>query len=230
MSERITRRLGRTGRQITTLGLGGQASIQWPGEGIDPVAIIEKAVRLGVTYLDTSNIYGPSQKHFGRAFRRLGLVPGAPNYDAELRGRIFLASKRTCVRRGGRDPQLFVLTSARAWATAFRSNQLLMMCEDHSVSCSETAKAGTPPAPTWTAFNFTTSIHLTKWICCSGGSTTHHRISPGWGRWRPCSIFGKAPITADATRKKRGWCVTWGFPDIGARQPTYTPFSVMHTA
>jgi aryl-alcohol dehydrogenase-like predicted oxidoreductase len=93
MPERITRRLGRTGRQVTTLGLGGQASIQWPGEGIDPVAIIEKAVRLGVTYLDTSNIYGPSQKHFGIAFRRLGLVPGAPNYDPELRGRIFLASK-----------------------------------------------------------------------------------------------------------------------------------------
>ena len=93
MAELVMRRLGRTERQVTTLGLGGQASIQWPGEGIDPVAIIEKAVRLGITYLDTSNIYGPSQKHFGMAFRRLGLVPGAPNYDPELRSRIFLASK-----------------------------------------------------------------------------------------------------------------------------------------
>lgn len=93
MSELITRRLGRTGRQVTTLGLGGQASIQWLGDGIDPVAIIEKAVRLGVTYLDTSNIYGLSQKHYGQAFRRLGLIPNAPNYDPKLRERIFLASK-----------------------------------------------------------------------------------------------------------------------------------------
>ena len=93
MSKLVTRKLGRTERKVTTLGLGGQASIQWPGEGVDPVAIIEKAVHLGITYLDTSNIYGPSQKHYGQAFRRLGLVPDAPNYDVNLRGRIFLAGK-----------------------------------------------------------------------------------------------------------------------------------------
>ncbi|MBW2611852.1 MAG: aldo/keto reductase [Deltaproteobacteria bacterium] len=107
MSECITRRLGRTQRQVTTLGLGGQASIQWPGDGIDPVAIIEKAVRLGVTYLDTSNIYGPSQKHYGQAFRRLGLIPGEPDYDPALRSRIFLASK-THVRSARRpEPETF---------------------------------------------------------------------------------------------------------------------------
>ena len=93
MTSLATRRLGRTNRQVTTLGLGGQGSIQWPGKGIDPVAIIEKAVRLGITYLDTSNIYGPSQYHFGKAFRRLGLVPGMANYDSRLREKIFLASK-----------------------------------------------------------------------------------------------------------------------------------------
>ena len=76
MNNLKTRMLGRTGRMVTTLGLGGQGSIQWPGAGIDPVAIIEKAVRLGINYLDTSNIYGPSQKHYGEAFRRHGLVPG----------------------------------------------------------------------------------------------------------------------------------------------------------
>ena len=56
MKELITRKLGRTGRQVTTLGLGGQASIQWPAAGVDSTAIIEKAYRLGVNYLDTSNI------------------------------------------------------------------------------------------------------------------------------------------------------------------------------
>jgi aryl-alcohol dehydrogenase-like predicted oxidoreductase len=93
MVELITRTLGRTFRQVTTLGLGGQGSIQWPAEGVDPVAIIEKALRLGVTYLDTSNVYGPSQKHFGDAFRRAKLVPGAADYDAAARARLFIASK-----------------------------------------------------------------------------------------------------------------------------------------
>lgn len=93
MTQLTTRRLGRTERQVTTLGLGGQASIQWSAEGVDPVAIIEKACRLGINYLDTSNIYGPSQKNFGEAFRRLGLSPAAANYDPEARTRVFIASK-----------------------------------------------------------------------------------------------------------------------------------------
>lgn len=105
MIQPITRRLGRTGRQVTTLGLGGQASIQWPAEGVDPVAIIEKAYRIGVNYMDTSNVYGPSQKHFGEAFRRLGLCPGAADYDPAARRRLFIASKthiRTARRPAGK--------------------------------------------------------------------------------------------------------------------------------
>jgi aryl-alcohol dehydrogenase-like predicted oxidoreductase len=93
MTQLITRRLGRTERQVTTLGLGGQASIQWPAEGADPVAIIEKAYRLGINYLDTSNIYGPSQQNFGEAFRRLGLSPATANYDPGARRRVFIATK-----------------------------------------------------------------------------------------------------------------------------------------
>jgi aryl-alcohol dehydrogenase-like predicted oxidoreductase len=104
MKKLITRRLGRTGWQVTTLGLGGQASIQWPAAGVDPLAIIEKACRLGVNYLDTSNIYGPSQQHFGEAFRRLGLSPATACYDPAARGRIYVATKthiRTARRPAG---------------------------------------------------------------------------------------------------------------------------------
>lgn len=93
MTQLKTRVLGRTGREVTTLGLGGQASIQWTAEGVDPVAIIEKACRLGITYMDTSNIYGPSQTNFGEAFRRLNLVPGEKGYDAKARENLYLASK-----------------------------------------------------------------------------------------------------------------------------------------
>jgi len=88
-----TRRLGRTGRHVTTLGLGGQASVQWAAEGVDPVGIIEKAYKLGISYMDTSNIYGPSQLNFGKAFRRLGLTPGTADYDQKAREQLFVASK-----------------------------------------------------------------------------------------------------------------------------------------
>ena len=93
MAQLITRRLGRTGRQVTTLGLGGQASIQWAADGVDPVAIIEKACHLGINYLDTSNIYGPSQKNFGEAFRRLQLSPSMEGYNPVAREQLFIASK-----------------------------------------------------------------------------------------------------------------------------------------
>jgi aryl-alcohol dehydrogenase-like predicted oxidoreductase len=103
MTGPIMHRLGRTERAVTSLGLGGQASLQWTAEGVDPVAIIEKAYRLGINYMDTSNVYGPSQKNFGAAFRRLGLSPSAANYDPGARGRIFVATK-THIRTARRPP------------------------------------------------------------------------------------------------------------------------------
>ena len=100
----LKRNFGKLGFQVTTLGLGGQSSLQWTPENIDPVAIIEKAYHLGVNYFDTSNVYGPSQMNYGKAFRQLGLVPGLPNYDASKRKAIFLTSK-TMLRfgKGGDD-------------------------------------------------------------------------------------------------------------------------------
>ncbi|MCE1199367.1 MAG: aldo/keto reductase [Marinilabiliales bacterium] len=100
----MKRSFGRLGFQVTTLGLGGQASLQWTPEGTDPVAIIEKAYRLGINYFDTSNLYGPSQANYGKAFSNLGLVPGKPNYDPAKRKAIFLTSK-TALRfgKGGDD-------------------------------------------------------------------------------------------------------------------------------
>jgi len=90
----VTRTLGKTNRAVTTFGLGGQASIQWTPEGIDPVALIAKAIMLGTTYLDTSNVYGPSQANFGKAFQKLDLIPGEPVYNEPLRRKIFWQVRR----------------------------------------------------------------------------------------------------------------------------------------
>ncbi|MBN2523956.1 MAG: aldo/keto reductase [Bacteroidales bacterium] len=89
----MTRSFGRLNREVTTFGLGGQASIQWTPGDVDPVAVILKAFDKGVNYFDTSNLYGPSQMNYGKAFRKLDLIPGQAGYNEVLRRSIFLTSK-----------------------------------------------------------------------------------------------------------------------------------------
>jgi aryl-alcohol dehydrogenase-like predicted oxidoreductase len=106
VAEPMTRTLGRTGFEVTTLGLGGQASLQWTAEDVDPAAIIVKAVNQGVNYLDTSNVYGPSQENFGEAFRALSLIPGRPDYDEVKRRSLYLASKTMVRHAKGSHPDV----------------------------------------------------------------------------------------------------------------------------
>jgi aryl-alcohol dehydrogenase-like predicted oxidoreductase len=95
----MKRSMGRLGFEATTLGLGGQGSLQYTATDIDPVKIILKAFDLGVNYYDTSNVYDSSQMHYGKAFRELHLIPGQPGYNERLRSSIFLTSK-TALRFG----------------------------------------------------------------------------------------------------------------------------------
>ena len=93
-TERLPKRLlGRTGRWVTPLALGGQASLQWTAPGIDAPDIIVRAVQLGVNYLDSANVYGPSQMNYGEAFRRMHLAPGTADYNPALRESLYIASK-----------------------------------------------------------------------------------------------------------------------------------------
>ena len=101
----MTRQLGRTGFEVTTLGLGGQASLQWTPSDVKPEQIIIKAIELGVSYFDTSNVYGHSQIHYGKAFRALHLIPGTPGYDEKTRRSIFLASKTLLRPAKGEAPK-----------------------------------------------------------------------------------------------------------------------------
>ncbi|HJX35214.1 MAG TPA: aldo/keto reductase [Desulfatiglandales bacterium] len=98
-SEPMKRVMGRLGFEATTLGLGGQGSLQWTPADVDPIKIILKAFDSGVNYFDTSNVYGPSQSYYGKAFRQLNLIPGQPGYNERLRRSIFLTSK-TALRFG----------------------------------------------------------------------------------------------------------------------------------
>jgi len=100
----LKRSLGKLNHEATTLGLGGQASIQWTAQDVDPVKIILKSFDLGINYFDTSNLYGPSQLNYHKAFKEMNLIVGNPGYDQKLRESIFLTSK-THIRwsKGGLD-------------------------------------------------------------------------------------------------------------------------------
>ncbi len=95
----MKRSMGRLNFEATTLGLGGQASLQWTPADVDPVKIILKAFASGINYYDTSNFYDGSQLNYGKAFRKLNLIPETPGYNETLRRSIFLTSK-TCLRFG----------------------------------------------------------------------------------------------------------------------------------
>ena len=100
----MKRPFGKIPFEVTTFGLGGQASIQWTPPDVDPVKIILKAFDKGVNYFDTSNLYGPSQLNFGQAFKQLSLIPGQTGYNEKLRKSIFLTSKTHLrVAKGNRE-------------------------------------------------------------------------------------------------------------------------------
>ena len=68
-----TRNLGKTGYKVGIFSLGGQASIEKADNFDVAVPIIERALDLGVNYLDTSSIYGGpdrwSEQYVGRVMK-----------------------------------------------------------------------------------------------------------------------------------------------------------------
>jgi predicted aldo/keto reductase-like oxidoreductase len=79
-----TRNLGRTGHRPGIFSLGGQASIEQPHNEAVAVPIIERALDLGVNYVDTAAAYGGSerwsQRYIGQVMKR-------------RRSQVYLASK-----------------------------------------------------------------------------------------------------------------------------------------
>jgi len=57
-----TRNLGKTGYKVGIFSLGGQAALEKPDNFDIAVPIIERALDLGINYVDTSSIYGGPQR------------------------------------------------------------------------------------------------------------------------------------------------------------------------
>jgi hypothetical protein len=87
------RPLGRTGHMVGIYSLGGQASIETPGKEEISVAIVNKAIDLGINYIDTAAAYGRAtasitkENAMGTSERNIGQVM------KYRRKEVFLASK-----------------------------------------------------------------------------------------------------------------------------------------
>ena len=57
-----TRNLGKTGYKVGIFSLGGQAALEKPNNFDVAVPIVERALDLGVNYIDTSSIYGGPER------------------------------------------------------------------------------------------------------------------------------------------------------------------------
>ena len=89
------RPLGRTGHNVRLFSLGGQATLERQGTRDESVAIINRAIDLGVNYIDTAAAYGRgiSQTYIGEVM-------------ATRRDEVFLATK---THRRSRDESLALL-------------------------------------------------------------------------------------------------------------------------
>jgi aryl-alcohol dehydrogenase-like predicted oxidoreductase len=74
------RSLGKTGIEVTILGLGGEGILRTSGYDKEAYDLINKSIDLGITYLESARAYSGSESYYGKALR-------------ERRKDIFLASK-----------------------------------------------------------------------------------------------------------------------------------------
>jgi aryl-alcohol dehydrogenase-like predicted oxidoreductase len=67
------RELGRSGLKVSALGLGcmGMSEFYGPGDEVESIATIHRALELGCNFLDTADVYGPfkNEELVGRALR-----------------------------------------------------------------------------------------------------------------------------------------------------------------
>ncbi len=88
-----TRKLGKTGSDVSILGLGGEGILRTFGHEKEATTLINRAIDLGITYFESARAYSGSEAYYGSALR-------------ERRKDIFLASKSHARDRKGALAQL----------------------------------------------------------------------------------------------------------------------------
>jgi len=108
-----TRQLGRTGRQVSVIGLGcWQLGADWGEVGeSEAMSVLHAAVDEGVTFLDTADVYGD-----GRSETLIGTLL-AERPDAGL-----MVATKMGRRADPHVPEAFTLEAFRAWTDRSRRN------------------------------------------------------------------------------------------------------------
>lgn len=74
------RKLGKTGEEVTILGLGGEGILRTFGHDDHAYKLINKAIDLGINYCESARAYSGSESYYGKALR-------------QRRNEVFLTSK-----------------------------------------------------------------------------------------------------------------------------------------
>jgi len=64
------RKLGKTGVDVTILGLGGEGVLRTYGYEKEAYELINRAIDLGITYFESARAYSGSESYYGRSLRR----------------------------------------------------------------------------------------------------------------------------------------------------------------
>ena len=64
-----TRPLGSTGFNVTLVSLGGEAVLEENGRSEEGLKLVDRAIDLGINYIDTSPRYGPSELTIGQIMK-----------------------------------------------------------------------------------------------------------------------------------------------------------------
>ncbi len=89
-----TRTLGKTGRKVTILGLGGEGILRSAGCPKEADAVIKKAVESGIAYFDTAPAYQQSRDYLGASLwkyaKRENIFLASKTHDRSYEGTMFL--------------------------------------------------------------------------------------------------------------------------------------------
>jgi aryl-alcohol dehydrogenase-like predicted oxidoreductase len=86
-----SRVFGRTGQEVTRVGLGGEGILRTYGRSAQAQEVIQEAIAQGITYFDSAHVYADSEVYYGCVWTE----------RPEERSRIFQASKSASRDRQG---------------------------------------------------------------------------------------------------------------------------------
>jgi aryl-alcohol dehydrogenase-like predicted oxidoreductase len=153
-----TRNLGRTGHQVPLFSLGGQAALEHANNEATAIPIIERALELGIRYIDTSSIYGGekrwSERYIGAALKT-------------HRREVLLASKS---KERSRDGSLRMLEES----LKLLQTDYLDIWQLHDIGLMEDVEAVFRQGGAMEAFEQARQQKMVRWL----GITGHFRPEP----------------------------------------------------